>query len=156
LLGELSPDHPLARGGVAALLAEALNKHAPARSIYNASSSRGEGDQRLLAALLGAFEWSQVLLHMVEHDRFQSLHTWEILRELLSPSSASANIEKLQTELAALIAWQLPDVPFKYLMSYVNQRSIAAREPVAPSFWREVDNWHDWTVWRRRLVLPEY
>jgi len=156
LLVELSPDHPLAKGGVAALLAEALEKNAPARSIYSASSSRGEGDQRLFAALLGAFEWSQVLLHMLEHDRFQSLLTWEVLKKLHSPSGNSADIEKLQTELAALIAWQLPDVPFKYLMSYANQRNITVRESVVPSFWREADNWHDWAEWRRRLVLPEF
>ena len=94
LLRELSSDHPLVQSGVATLLDDALSKRDPARSLYNASLNRSGRDQELMAALLGAFEWSQVFMHMLEGDRFQSLHTWQIIEKLFSSLGRSEGVEQ--------------------------------------------------------------
>ena len=146
--------HAFVRSGYASMLEEAIRTQNAARTLYE-SSLRLKGKQlQDVLGLVGAYEWSQVLVQMATVGAMDSQPVWESISKLFSPLGKN-DVTDGQAILSSAIKWSPPVEPFHYFLGY-REHKDGVVEDYSTHFFRQVArDWSDWVKWKENyLSLP--
>lgn len=140
------------------VLQTAIEHPFPARLLFERMVQAQGHTAIVFGLLVGAYEWSEVLLLLARRDELDDLTTWQKLNDLFdnlrgvnSTEEQERNVPQLQKELAQRLEWEGEKLPFTTLISLQHNRTYALQGLVS-DFRHEIRKWKEFLEWEKRFL----
>lgn len=143
-------------------LQTAIEQAFPARLLFERMIQAQGHTAIVFGLLVGAYEWSEVLLLLAKRNELDNLNIWQKIDDLFdnlrgvnSTEEQERNVPQLQKELAKRLEWEREKLPLTTLLSLRHNRTYALQGLVS-KFRHEIRRWKEFLEWRKRyLTYPK-